>query len=69
MFWVILVRWGFVVLVVMVDLIKLVFGLLILKDLYWYYIVSVWWFDMVMLVVFSVIYVGFVCWKICFKVC
>lgn len=57
-------RWGFAASASTVDLIKLVPGPLTPKDSHWEHTASVWWFDMGMLALLSIAYVGFVRWKI-----
>ncbi|CKM21307.1 ABC transporter ATP-binding protein [Mycobacterium tuberculosis] len=69
MSWVTPARWGFAASAATVDLIKLVPGPLTPKDSHWHHTASAWWFDMAMLVALSVIYVGFVRWKIRLKAC
>uniref|UniRef100_A0A5Q5BGG1 FHA domain containing protein n=2 Tax=unclassified Mycobacterium TaxID=2642494 RepID=A0A5Q5BGG1_MYCSS len=57
-------RWGFAASASTVDLIKLVPGPLTPKDSHWEHTASAWWFDMGMLALLSIAYVGFVRWKI-----
>jgi ABC-type multidrug transport system ATPase subunit len=60
-------RWGFAASASTVDLIKLVPGPLTPKDSHWQHTASAWYFDMAMLAAISVIYLGFVRWKIRLK--
>ncbi|KZS62990.1 FHA domain-containing protein [Mycobacterium ostraviense] len=64
MSWATPARWGFAASASTVDLIKLVPGPLTPKDSHWQHTPGAWWFDMGMLVLISVFYVGFVRWKI-----
>ncbi|AGZ53867.1 ABC transporter ATP-binding protein [Mycobacterium kansasii] len=64
MSWATPARWGFAASASTVDLIKLVPGPLTPKDSHWHHTPGAWWFDMGMLVLISVFYVGFVRWKI-----
>jgi ABC-type multidrug transport system ATPase subunit len=60
-------RWGFAASASTVDLTTLVPGPLTPKDRWWEHTASSWLFDMAMLAVLSVGYVGFVRWKIRLK--
>lgn len=62
--WLTPARWGFAASASTVDLITLVPGPLTPKDHWWEHRASVWWFDMAMLGVLSVGYLGLVRWKI-----
>ncbi|MCV7148169.1 ABC transporter ATP-binding protein [Mycobacterium riyadhense] len=64
MSWATPARWGFAASASTVDLIKLVPGPLTPKDSHWQHTAGAWWFDMAMLAVISVFYLGFVRWKI-----
>jgi len=57
-------RWGFAASASTVDLINQVPGPLTPKDRWWKHQGSSWWFDMAMLLGLSVLYLGFVRWKI-----
>jgi ABC-type multidrug transport system ATPase subunit len=57
-------RWGFAASASTVDLINQVPGPLTPKDRWWKHQSSSWWFDMAMLLGLSVLYLGFVRWKI-----
>ncbi|WP_396894526.1 ATP-binding cassette domain-containing protein [Mycolicibacterium sp.] len=57
-------RWGFAASASTVDLINQVPGPLTPKDHWWKHQSSSWWFDMAMLLGLSVLYLGFVRWKI-----
>ncbi|OBB58114.1 ABC transporter ATP-binding protein [Mycobacterium sp. 852013-51886_SCH5428379] len=65
--WITPARWGFAASASTVDLTKLVPGPLTPKDAHWEHTSSAWLFDMAMLVVLSLFYVGFVRWKIRLK--
>jgi ABC-type multidrug transport system ATPase subunit len=67
MSWATPARWGFAASASTVDLIKLVPGPLTPKDSHWHHTAGAWWFDMAMLVVISIFYLGFVRWKIRLK--
>ncbi|WP_421845406.1 FHA domain-containing protein [Mycobacterium sp.] len=67
MSWVTPARWGFAASAATVDLIKIVPGPLTPQDSHWRHTASAWWFDMGMLAVISVFYLGFVRWKIRLK--
>jgi ABC-type multidrug transport system ATPase subunit len=67
MSWVTPARWGFAASASTVDLTTLVPGPLTPKDRWWEHTASSWLFDMAMLAVLSVAYVGFVRWKIRLK--
>jgi ABC transport system ATP-binding/permease protein len=67
MSWATPARWGFAASAATVDLIKLVPGPLTPKDSHWHHTPGTWWFDMGMLVVISIFYLGFVRWKIRLK--
>jgi ABC-type multidrug transport system ATPase subunit len=60
-------RWGFAASASTVDLINQVPGPLTPKDRWWKHQASSWWFDMAMLLGLSVLYLGFVRWKIRLK--
>jgi hypothetical protein len=57
-------RWGFAASASTVDLVNLVPGPLTPKDRWWEHTASVWWFDMAMLAVLSVVYLTLVRWRI-----
>lgn len=65
--WITPARWGFAASASTVDLIKLVPGPLTPKDAHWEHTSSAFVFDMAMLGVLCVAYVGFVRWKIRLK--
>jgi ABC transport system ATP-binding/permease protein len=65
--WVTPARWGFAASASTVDLIKLVPGPLTPKDALWEHTAKAWWFNMGMLAAISVVYLGFVRWKIRLK--
>ncbi|OQZ89835.1 ABC transporter ATP-binding protein [Mycobacterium alsense] len=67
MAWATPARWGFAASASTADLIKLVPGPLTPKDSHWRHTAGAWWFDMGMLVLLSVVYLGFVRWKIRLK--
>jgi ABC transport system ATP-binding/permease protein len=67
MSWATPARWGFAASASTVDLIKLVPGPLTPKDSHWEHTSSAWLFDMAMLAVISIFYIGFVRWKIRLK--
>jgi ABC transport system ATP-binding/permease protein len=64
MSWATPARWGFAASASTADLTKLVPGPVSPKDSHWRHTASVWWFDMAMLAVLSIVYVSFVRWKI-----
>jgi ABC-type multidrug transport system ATPase subunit len=57
-------RWGFAATASTIDLIKLVPGPLTPKDAHWQHTAKAWIFDIAMLGVLSLLYLGFVRWKI-----
>lgn len=67
MSWVTPARWGFASSAATIDLFKLEPGPVTPKDSHWHHTASAWWFDMSMLVVLSMCYLGFVRWKIRLK--
>ncbi|TRW79840.1 ATP-binding cassette domain-containing protein [Mycolicibacterium sp. 018/SC-01/001] len=67
MSWATPARWGFAASASTIDLIRLVPGPLTPQDDHWKHTSGAWLFDMAMLVVISVVYVGFVRWKIRLK--
>ncbi|MCV6987008.1 ATP-binding cassette domain-containing protein [Mycobacterium shinjukuense] len=67
MSWATPARWGFAASASTIDLTKLVPGPLTPKDSHWRHEPGAWWFDMAMLAVISVVYLGFVRWKIRLK--
>ncbi|BBZ44249.1 ABC transporter ATP-binding protein [Mycobacterium parmense] len=64
MSWATPARWGFAASASTADLLKLVPGPVNPKDSHWNHTPGAWWFDMAMLVVISLCYLGFVRWKI-----
>ncbi|MGB3483711.1 MAG: FHA domain-containing protein [Mycobacterium sp.] len=60
-------RWGFAASASTVDLIHLVPGPLTPKDSFWEHTAQAWWFDMAMLGVLCIGYLGFVRWRIRLK--
>ncbi len=67
MSWATPARWGFAASASTIDLIRLVPGPLTPQDDHWKHTSGAWLFDMAMLVLISVVYVGFVRWKIRLK--
>jgi ABC transport system ATP-binding/permease protein len=67
MSWATPARWGFAASASTIDLIKLEPGPQVPKDSHWHHNAGTWWFDMGMLVVISIFYLGFVRWKIRLK--
>ena len=67
MSWVTPARWGFAASASTVNLIHLEPGPQIPKDAHWHHNAGTWWFDMAMLAVISIFYLGFVRWKIRLK--
>jgi ABC transport system ATP-binding/permease protein len=67
MSWATPARWGFAASASTVDLIKLEPGPQVPKDSHWHHTPGAWWFDMGMLAVISISYLGFVRWKIRLK--
>ena len=67
MSWATPARWGFAASASTIDLTKLQPGPQTPKDSHWHHNAGTWWFDMAMLVVISVVYLGFVRWKIRLK--
>ena len=67
MSWATPARWGFATSASTVDLTILVPGPLTPKDSHWRHDAGAWWFDMGMLGVISMVYLGFVRWKIRLK--
>ena len=67
MAWATPARWGFAASASTADLTKLVPGPLTPKDSHWRHTAGAWSFDMAMLVLLSVFYLGFVRWKIRLK--
>ncbi len=67
MSWATPARWGFAASASTIDLLKLEPGPQIPKDSHWHHNAGTWWFDMGMLVVISLFYLGFVRWKIRLK--
>jgi hypothetical protein len=65
--WLTPARWGFAASASTVDLINLVPGPLTPKDHWWEHTASVWWFDMGILGLLSVVYLGLVRWRIRLK--
>ncbi len=57
-------RWGFAASASTVDLVNLVPGPLTPKDRWWEHTARVWWFDMAMLAVLSLVYLGLVRFRI-----
>ncbi|WP_083208388.1 FHA domain-containing protein [Mycobacterium malmoense] len=64
MSWATPARWGFAASASTADLTKLVPGPLSPKDSHWRHTPGAWWFDIAMLVLISLFYLGFVRWKI-----
>ncbi|MEW5811408.1 MAG: FHA domain-containing protein [Actinomycetota bacterium] len=64
MSWATPARWGFAASASTIDLIRLVPGPLTPQDDHWKHTSGAWLFDMAMLVLISVVYVGFVRWRI-----
>jgi ABC transport system ATP-binding/permease protein len=65
MSWVTPARWGFAASASTVDLLTLEAKVpSVAKDSHWHHTAVAWWFDMGMLVLLSVLYLGFVRWKI-----
>ena len=62
--WLTPARWGFAASASTVDLVRLVPGPLTPKDHWWEHRAPVWWFDMAMLAVLSVVYLSLVRWRI-----
>lgn len=60
-------RWGFAASASTIDLIRLVPGPLTPQDRHWEHTTGAWLFDMAMLAVISVAYLGFVRWRIRLK--
>ena len=67
MSWATPARWGFAASASTVDLTKMCPVPQIPKDSHWHHTPSAWLFDMAMLAVISVFYLGFVRWKIRLK--
>lgn len=67
MSWATPARWGFAASASTIDLLKLEPGPQTPKDSHWHHNAGTWWFDMGMLVVISLFYLGFVRWKIRLK--
>jgi ABC transport system ATP-binding/permease protein len=67
MSWVTPARWGFAASASTIDLIRLVPGPLTPQDDHWKHTSGAWLFDMAMLVAISIVYVGFVRWRIRLK--
>src|SRR5271166_4666321 len=68
MSWVTPARWGFASSASTVDLLTLEAKVpSVPKDSHWHHTPGAWWFDMGMLVVLSIVYLGFVRWKIRLK--
>ena len=67
MSWATPARWGFAASASTVDLIRLVPGPLTPQDDHWKHTSGAWLFDMAMLILISVVYVGFVRWRIRLK--
>ncbi|TDL10199.1 ATP-binding cassette domain-containing protein [Mycolicibacterium obuense] len=67
MSWATPARWGFAASASTIDLIRLVPGPLTPQDDHWKHTSGAWLFDMAMLVLISVVYVGFVRWRIRLK--
>ena len=67
MSWLTPARWGFAASASTVDLTTLVPGPLTPKDRWWEHTASSWLFDMAMLALLSIVYAGFVRWKIRLK--
>ncbi|MFZ1179214.1 MAG: ABC transporter ATP-binding protein, partial [Mycobacterium sp.] len=67
MSWATPARWGFAASASTVDLIKLEPGPQVPKDSHWHHNAGTWWFDMGMLIVISIFYLGFVRWKVRLK--
>jgi ABC transport system ATP-binding/permease protein len=65
MSWVTPARWGFAASASTVDLLTLEAKVpSVAKDSHWHHTAAAWWFDTGMLVLLSVLYLGFVRWKI-----
>jgi ABC transport system ATP-binding/permease protein len=68
MSWVTPARWGFATSASTVDLLTLEGKVpSVPKDSHWHHTLGAWWFDMGMLVLLSIAYLGFVRWKIRLK--
>jgi ABC transport system ATP-binding/permease protein len=67
MSWATPARWGFAASASTIDLNHLQPGPQVPKDSHWHHTAGTWWFDMGMLIVISVFYLGFVRWKIRLK--
>ncbi len=67
MAWVTPARWGFATSASTADLTKLVPGPLTPKDSHWRHTPATWWFDIGMLALISIFYLGFVRWRIRLK--
>jgi ABC-type multidrug transport system ATPase subunit len=67
MSWATPARWGFAASASTIDLTKLEPGPQVPKDSHWHHNGGTWWFDMAMLAVISIVYLGFVRWKIRLK--
>jgi ABC transport system ATP-binding/permease protein len=67
MSWMTPARWGFAATASTIDLTRLVPGPLTPQDSHWKHTSSGWLFDMAMLAAISIIYLGFVRWKIRLK--
>jgi hypothetical protein len=68
MSWTTPARWGFASSASTVDLLNLEGKVpSVPQDSHWHHTPGAWWFDMGMLVVLSVLYLGFVRWKIRLK--
>ena len=65
--WVMPARWGYAASAATVNLRTLVPGSLSPEDSHWTHTRSAWLFDMAMLAVLSVVYTGFVRWRIRLK--
>ena len=68
MSWLTPARWGFATSAATIDLLTLEQAVpSVAKDSHWHHTPAAWWFDMGMLIVLSLVYVGFVRWKIRLK--
>jgi ABC transport system ATP-binding/permease protein len=63
MSWATPARWGFAASASTVNLVHLEPGPQVPKDSHWHHNAGTWWFNMAMLAVISIFYLGFVRWK------
>ncbi|WP_407685504.1 FHA domain-containing protein [Mycobacterium sp. HUMS_1102779] len=67
MSWATPARWGFAASASTADLLKLEPGPVTPKDSHWQHTAGAWWFDVAMLFAISMVYLGFVRWRIRLK--